>query len=439
MKGTKTNSSRKLPSPLLRSVMVLTLVAGRGGSQAITSATAPQNTSLRNGLWFNGRSFERRTMYSVQGRFTLRKPARVDRDLDLAGAWIVPPFGEAHNHNIGTGVEQWDRKAIARYQADGVFYVKIQGNLPLTDRGKRTLGIGTPTGIDAVLAQGSITASGGHPIALTEGLLERGYFPGFTREALRDHRYFTVDSEVEFQRKWPEILALSPDFIKVFLWFSDEFEKRNKDSAYFGQKGLDPRFLRAIVAKAHSNGLRVSVHIANAADFHNAVAAGVDEIAHFPLLGPASIDMETATAAARQGIVVDTTCGLARTLPASILPPTALPATVELQKRNLRLLRARGVRIAIGSDNPTDSSAGEVAYLKGLGVLENASLLRMWTETTPQSIFPGRAIGELREGFEASFLLLEGDPLKDWRNLRKIKLRFKQGFLLGKEGGPGRE
>jgi len=240
---------------LLRSALAIILVAACGRSQARTPAGAPPNMAIRNGLWFNGRSFEPRTVYSVQGRFALTKPARLDCDLDLAGAWIVPPFGEGHNYNIGTGVEEWDTRAIAKYQADGVFYVKIQGNLPLIDKAKQSLGVGTATGIDSVFAQGSITARGGHPIALV-----------------------------------------------------------------------------------------------------------------------------------------------------------------------------------------ADSSAGEMEYLRSLGVFDSPTLLRMWTEATSQRTFPARLIGELRERFEASFLALEGDPLKDWRNLRKIKLRFKQGYPLGKEGAePRRE
>jgi len=35
-----------------------------------------------------------------------------------------------------------------------------------------------------------------------------------------------------------------------------------------------------------------------------------------------------------------------------------------------------------------------------------------------------------REGYEASFLALEGNPIEDLRNLHRIKLRFKQGVLL---------
>jgi hypothetical protein len=64
---------------------------------------------------------------------------------------------------------------------------------------------------------------------------------------------------------------------------------------------------------------------------------------------------------------------------------------------------------------------------KALGVVDRLALLKLWAEDTPRSIFPQRRIGFLREGYEASFLALEGNPLDDWRNIRRIKLRFKQG------------
>jgi hypothetical protein len=62
---------------------------------------APQQIALTHGHWFNGTGFEPRTMYSVDGRFASTGPVRIDRTIDLAGAWIVPPFGEAHNRNLG--------------------------------------------------------------------------------------------------------------------------------------------------------------------------------------------------------------------------------------------------------------------------------------------------------------------------------------------------
>ena len=46
---------------------------------------------------------------SIDGRFTLKKPVRVDRVLNLSGTWIIPPFAEAHNHNIRTEVKERTR------------------------------------------------------------------------------------------------------------------------------------------------------------------------------------------------------------------------------------------------------------------------------------------------------------------------------------------
>jgi imidazolonepropionase-like amidohydrolase len=57
----------------------------------------------------------------------------------------------------------------------------------------------------------------------------------------------------------------------------------------------------------------------------------------------------------------------------------------------------------------------------------NAELLRLWSVTTPQTIFPGRRIGRLADGYEASFLVLHDDPLANIANTRSIVGRVKRG------------
>ena len=108
-------------------------------------------------------------------------------------------------------------------------------------------------------------------------------------------------------------------------------------------------------------------------------------------------------------------------------PAPLLPLVRAVQRASLRTLIASGVRLAIGSDNVGDSSLFEAEHLHSLGVFDTLALLKLWAEDTPRAIFPQRLIGLLREGYEASFLALEGNPLDDWRNTRRIKLRFKQG------------
>ena len=46
---------------------------------------------------------------------------------------------------------------------------------------------------------------------------------------------------------------------------------------------------------------------------------------------------------------------------------------------------------------------------------------------------PDRKIGRLEEGYEASFLVLEDDPLVDFDQVRSIRLRVKQGHVLALE------
>jgi hypothetical protein len=217
------------------SLLVGLAAAALGGPAAATAQADPPATAapatartvtLVNGQWFNGRSFEPRTVYSVGGHFTATRPARVDTTVDLAGTWVVPPFGEAHNHNIDGAAEGRTRAALARYLADGVFYVQIQGNFPVSDSLRRRLPMNRPDGPDVALAQAFVTASGGHPVQLHETvLLPQGYYPGFTRERLRDSLYVTLDSEADLDRKWPQIRALHPDFIKAILWGSDEYAR----------------------------------------------------------------------------------------------------------------------------------------------------------------------------------------------------------------------
>ena len=416
------------------SVVVLSLAALMVALPIMTQAplltrSVPPNTELLNGNWFNGKSFEKRTLYSVDGRFTTRKPARIVRTLDLGGLWLVPPFGEGHNHNIGEGVQKMQREAIRHYVNDGVFYVKIQGNLPLSYQQKQELGINRPESIDVILAQGQITAPGGHPAGLINNiLLPHGVYPGYTAESLIDYRYFPVGSEQELNRKWPAFLAQEHDFIKVIIGFSEEFEKRKEDPAYFGRRGLDPRLLAVVVEKAHAAHLRVSVHVNTAVDFHYAVTSGADEIAHVPVGALTPITAEDAALAASKGIIVDTTCEVVPTLPPEYADD--MPQILRTQRANLKILHDNGVRLAIGSDTPQDSSRKEIEYLRGLGIFDDLTLLSMWSKTTPQSIFPDRKIGAFLEGYEASFLALEGNPLENWDNTARIRIRFKQGYSI---------
>ena len=216
------------------------------------------------------------------GRFALMKT------IDLTGGFVVPPFGDAHCHHFDSSynIDQ----QIKMYLRDGVFYVAVQtdvrsGALEVLDRVNR------PDSVDVSYAHGALTSSYGTASEIYEGLavLRR---PGATNpeevKKLReshiraDDAYYVIDNVDDLERKWPGVLAGRPDFIKIYLLTSEEYEKRRQRTDTIGDRGLDPKLVPLIVKKAHAASLRVSAHVDTVTDYRVALEAGVDQMAHLP-------------------------------------------------------------------------------------------------------------------------------------------------------------
>jgi imidazolonepropionase-like amidohydrolase len=101
----------------------------------------------------------------------------------------------------------------------------------------------------------------------------------------------------------------------------------------------------------------------------------------------------------------------------------------EVYLHNLRLLADHRARIAIGTDM-RGSVPEEVLYISSLGVFDNRTLLNVLTRATAKAIFPTRKIGELRDGYAASFLALDGNPLDSLENIKRISVRVKEGIVI---------
>jgi hypothetical protein len=406
-------------------------------AHAQTSLPQPKSYQFINGRWFDGQGFRRQTFYSVGGMLTRKKPAKVDQVMDLKSGFVVPPFAEAHNHNIGSAVYlnlDFTRQMIRRYLAAGVFYVKIPGNPGDNAAVLRRELVNRPDSIDVAFANGVLTSRDGHPIGMTiDSFKQAGATPPTVAE-MAGKGVFIIESEEDLLSEWEKIMAGKPDFIKTILVHTESYAKRRETPARFGYNGLDPQLLPRIVKQAHAAGLRVSTHIHSAADFAVAVRAGVDEINHLPGINFEQgtneanylITPEDARRAAKQGLVVVTTANIAR----FYAKDEALAKVRSVQRKNLQLLKQSGVRLAVGSDNYSTTSVEEAMYLKSLDVFDNAELLRMWSIIAIQTIFPNRKLGHLREGYEASFIVLEKSPLENFENVKTISFRFKQGTIL---------
>lgn len=431
----------------LRSAVIAWTLAGVliGAGASRSRASAPSGppgpvVCFRDAAWFDGGDFVPGSRCVVDG--VLREGPVPDgaQTVGLGGGFVVPAFGEAHNHNLSRPPKP---KEIDRYLRAGVLYAAILNNM-IPPPGEADREEGAP--VEILYANGGFTGSGGHVVEHFETLVDRGVIP-MRKEQLDGIAFNVVDSEADLARVWPRFLASKPDLVKAYLTASEEHAKRRSDPKFHGKRGLDPALLPALVAKAHESGLRVAAHIETAADFRAAVKAGVDMIAHLPgwrvgrdagfedadpgrwLLTPAE-----AREAARRGTIVMTTALAGSAVLKASNPDSAVIR--DLHRKNLATLREGGARLVLGSDFWGGTSVTEALFLgrepaiqgvEPLGVFGNRDLLRLLSVETPRALFPDRRVGGLADGDEASFLVLEGDPIEKLSNIAKIRAIYRLG------------
>ncbi len=421
------------PGQLFRTSAALLL------SVPFAHASQAVQTHFVNGLWFDGTKFVANDFYSVDGLLTHRAIAGKDPvTVDLHGGYVVPPYGDAHTHNFDGIYGTAD--FVALNLKDGIFYAQVMTDT--TDGAREVVAaelVDTPSTVDVTYAHGGLTAINGHPKEIYEALASGFIYPKTEAQrqiVLASHRqegkaYWEIDTPADLEAKWPKILAAKPDLIKIYLSESEHF---TPDSHVHPElaKGLDPALVPLIAARAHAAGLKVAAHLATAADYHVAVTGGVDEMAHMPGYqlfakdAPAvyRISDGDILLSVKKHITVQATAGIDiddKTSPADL---AALKAE---EMENLKRLRAAGVPIVVGSDTYAEDAAHEADYLQSFGLWSNLEMLRMWSVTTPKDIFPKRKIAELRDGYEANFLVLKADPLAKWSAVHEIADRWKSG------------
>lgn len=389
------------------------LLAGAFG-QALAHGDRPHGVRFVNGRWFDGSAFvARESVLVFEGRFVTKPPAEVET-VDLQGGYAVPAFADAHSHAFSdsSDVDVFMR----RFLLAGVYFSKNPNN-----QGRQVASVrqrlAREKRVEVVFANGGLTSPGGHPVQIYEG---SGHGPAVDSGERRfaGDAYFEVADATALDKAWPRVLAGRPDFLKVYLEESEQHAARRLDAAFYGRRGLDPKLVPDIVRRAHAAKLTVSAHVTSAADFRSAVAAGVDEITHLPM---ALLTADDARETARRGITVVTTSVSHKPAPAAI---------GEIHRKNLALLKAANVKLALGTDHPTLNVIDEAENLLRIGAFDRAELLQLLCVATPRMVFPKRTVGSLAPGAEASFVVLAADPLRDLAALRNITLRVKDGVTL---------
>lgn len=226
------------------------------------------------------------------------------------------------------------------------------------------------------------------------------------------------------------------------------------------------RRVAAAVDAAHRAGLRAAVHATALDTARKAVEAGADVLVHS--VNDREVDDEFVAAVVRRKVLyiptlmvrrnyravamreisfepLERECAPAatmrsfdglKTLPeeAFLMPRPLPPDRTALQQRNLARLAAAGALIAAGTD------AGNTRTLHGpslhgeLALMVEAGLSPMQTlvaATRNGALLMGREreLGQVKPGFLADLVVLDGDPLADIRNTRRISTVIRGGTI----------
>src|SRR6185436_17362385 len=172
--------------------------------------------------------FAERSMFVVGSVFREQRPSRVDSVVNLDGRFVVPPFADAHQHLFDPGSAS---AFVARQIRDGIFYIKEQSSAPFARR-IADAALNAPNGLDLISANQGWTSTGGHPVEV----IQRGaQLPGaagqFVRDSLDPAIVMQVDSRADVDRRWNYFLAGKPrpDFVKVFLLYSEYYARLRAD------------------------------------------------------------------------------------------------------------------------------------------------------------------------------------------------------------------
>jgi len=400
------------------SLSLLPLVGGCASPDAdgATAADATLYEGARILVGDGSAPIENGAFLVENGRFTrvgrggeLALPTGAAR-VDLTGKTVMPALINTHVH-LGVAREDLANQ-LQHFAYYGVGTVQSMG----LDSGSVTLDM-----------RGESVPGGARYLTAYQGITSpepgRGEVPHW------------VTTEEEARAAVRDLAAKQVGLIKI--WVDDRGGQYER---------LSPALYGAVIDEAHRNGQRVAAHLYALEDAKGLIRAGVDAFAHS--VRDTDIDAEgLAMIRERTGFlqipnlpdrgVATDLSWIAGTIPAEQLAglqsrSTDRPEVQErfaVQGRNLVLLQEAGVRIGMGTDGGVPWAAHvELEDMVGAGMTP-AQVITAATRNSAEFLqLPD--VGTIATGKTADFLVLDGNPLDDITNTRRIDAVYLRGAAV---------
>jgi hypothetical protein len=389
-----------------------------------------KNYEFKNGNWYNGTDFTAMTWYVSNGVLSKKPPVKIDSVIDLENRWVVPPMADAYCGSLSENPSA--EQQMSAYLNDGIFYVQVLTNTKAGREKVQNLQAKYPA-MSLLFGNGAMTCTRGVPFIQYEApamglknsqLWGKQYDQIKGSSLMRGDGYWFLDDKNAVQANWERIAAQKPGVITIYLL--DAANKGGKENG-----GLSLEVAKAVIKKAHKADLRVFARVETAEDLRQAVKLGVDGIANLP-----GNNWDGTGDTNRFELSADDIKKLAKKkIPVIALLSQAQyfglkPNVQAWHLKTLNRLFEQKVLVAIGSDDPIRTARAELTYWFNLGPIDSKEVLRSLCETTARTIFPDRKIGKFADGYEASFLILNANPIDNILKIRVISDKVHKGQYL---------
>ena len=372
--------------------------------------------------------------------------------IDLGGRWVIPGLVDMHTHAGGNRSPdgQWQMMTPAQV-SNAALFTGVVAYLDLFNIEDSIFGFRNEQRKTGAI--GSTIYAVGPCLTATNGHCTEVGVP--TR---------TIDTPADARREIDELAKKSPDAVKVVY-----------DNCTLGGNRLptiDLPTLEAVVDVAAEHGLRTVVHIGTWGDVRDSVMAGAAAVTHLPL-GPIPPDIPalmiergavyipTLIVQSEFARILDDPTVLDDPLLVTVLAEPLLDAYRNLDSTmfgwlhlpsmrcgagmhrdhitgDLEVIRAlsdAGVTVLTGTDASNPGAFQGYSVHRELELLVDAGLthweaLRAAT-TAPRDFLDAK--WGVSVGDEATFVVLDGSPLEDIRNTKRIHMVVQRGTIVDRE------